>query len=59
MGGLCILLQVCIVMGFKALAHIDLVRIIDRRTYPGADIAVLDHALFKQGDVDNLPDERA
>ena len=46
-------------MGFKALAHIDLVRIIDRRTYPGADIAVLDHALFKQDDVDNLTDERA
>ena len=59
MGGLGILLQVCIIMGFEAPAHIDLVRIVYRSTYPGADIAVLDHALFKQGDIDNLPDERA
>ena len=46
-------------MRFEALADIDLVRIVDRRTDPGGDIAVLDHAFFQQGDIDNLPDERA
>ena len=33
--------------------------IIDRCTDPGGNIAVLDHALLQEGDIDNLPDKRA
>ena len=59
MGGLCVLLQVCVVVGLKTLPYVDLVRIINRGADPGRDIPVLHHPFFQEGDVDDLPDERA
>ncbi len=57
MGGLCILLQVRIILCLKPPPDIDEVRVIDGGPDPGADVPVLHHPLFKESYVDDLPDQ--
>ncbi len=57
--GLGVLLEIGVVVGLKAPPHIDEVRVEDRGSHPGADVAVGRKPPLKERHVDDLADQGA
>ncbi len=55
--GLGVLLEVGVVVGFESPPDVDEVRVEDRGSHPGADVAVGDKTAFEKRHVDDLADQ--